>query len=125
MKKVLFFAGSLFVLMACSKDQGIESDRQDSAVAMKGAASPGEQEWNTVHIRNSSFSPDSLTVNINNTVSWKNDDAIAHTVTSDKFDSGDMPPGSTFKLYFDNTGSYYYFCKNHNERGVIVVTGIR
>ena len=124
MKKVLFFAGSLFLLVACSKDRSIEGKQDDASVTIKNSSS-SEPDMNIVHILNTGFSPDSMMVNINSSVSWVNDDAVSHTVTSDKFDSGDILPGSTFKFNFDNTGSYYYHCTHHSERGVIVVAGIR
>jgi plastocyanin len=126
MKKVFFFTGLLFLLLGCSKDQsvtGINVSDNISAKGGNGKESPTIQ--NTVHILGSGFSPDSLIVNINSTVFWVNDDDKPHTVTSDKFDSGDILPGSTYKFYFDNTGHYHYYCKYHSEKAVIVVAGIR
>ena len=121
MKKFLFVAGSLMMLVACTKDKSME----DSQEGVSATATKSEQSFNQVHIFSTGFSPDSLMVNINNNVTWVNQDARTHTVTSEKFDSGDITPGAAYKYYFDNTGSYYYYCRYHGERGVIVVTGIR
>jgi plastocyanin len=124
MKKVLFFAGSLFVLVACSKDQSIEG-KQDDAIATVKSGSSSEPGQNIIHILSTGFTPDSLLANINSTVSWVNDDNGIHTVTSDKFDSGDIPPGAMFKYAFDNTGRYPYSCRYHPHSGVVVIAGIR
>ena len=127
MKKILFSASLLFLLFACSKDRSVDTLNADQTkVSGSGARFGSEAGQNIVHIVNSTFSPDSLMININSTLSWVNDDNTPHTVTSDRFDSGEIPPGAMFKYTFDNnTGPYYYHCKNHGETGVVVVAGIR
>ena len=127
MKKIFFSTAVVFLLLACSKEKSISdlnsSDKVSAAASKTGSNSPSEQ--NVVHILSSGFSPDSMMVNIDNTVTWVNDDTKTHTVSSDKFDSGDIPPGGSFKFHFDNTGTYEYFCRYHGERAVLVVAGIR
>jgi len=127
MKKSFLFAGLLFLLLACSKDKNITGTNADGSVNAKSSVKSEPFTENTVHITSSGFSPEFLRVNINNTVVWVNDDNVVHTVTSPsgKFDSGDIPPGSTFRYYFDNTGNYDYYCKYHDIRGTIQVAGIR
>ena len=100
MKKNIFFAGLLFLLIACSKEK--------STVNNNG-------NLNTVSMKNSIFSPSTLQVNINATVTWVNDDNTVHTVTSDNgsFDSGDMAPGAKFTYTFTNTGTFNYHCTIH------------
>jgi len=113
MKKNFLFAGFLLLLAACSKEN---SD------------SNGSVNLNTVSIKNMSFSPQSLRVNINATVTWVNDDNITHTVTADdgSFDSGDILPGAKFMYTFSNTGTYNYHCTYHlSMTGTIIATGIR
>ena len=125
MKKVFFFTGLLFLLLGCSKDQSVTDMNDSDNINAKANIGNETTPQNTVHILASGFSPDSLLVNINSAVFWVNDDGKTHTVTSDKFDSGDILPGSTYKFTFDNTGHYQYYCKYHAERAVIVVAGIR
>ena len=79
------------------------------------------------------FSPDTVTVVIgkNNTVLWTNDDAAAHTVTSNSgdpasFDSGTSGPltthGGTFQFTFAVPGTYHYHCSFHSwMQGTVVV----
>ena len=67
------------------------------------------------------FSDSNLTVAVGTTVSWSNDDTIAHTVTSgnfdvgisDLFDSSLFPPGESFEYTFDDPGTFDYFCIVH------------
>lgn len=74
-----------------------------------------------------SFVPDEITVSVDTTVTWTNDDTIAHTTTSDDgtWDSGTMSPDDTFEVTFDEAGTYEYFCTIHPStmRGIITVEG--
>lgn len=126
MKKIFFFTGLLFVLLACSKDKSVADPNSDNISAKAKAGKDPSSFQNIIHITNSSFSPAYLEVNIGATVTWINDDVEAtHTVSGEKFESGDIPPGGSFKASFDNTGTFNYFCKYHSEKAVLVVAGIR
>ena len=61
------------------------------------------------------YTPDSVTINVGDTVLFKNSDSVGHTVAADDktFDSGDMPTGATFTHTFDKPGTYVYFCAYH------------
>jgi len=67
------------------------------------------------------YSPQHLTIGLGDRVIWKNDDTIAHTVTSGspsdgpdgKFDSSLFMAGETFSFTFDDTGNHRYFCFIH------------
>ena len=81
------------------------------------------------------FTPNPLTVAVGTSVSWRNDDSVFHTVTSGTstgtvgspdgtFDSGEILPGDTFSLTFDEPATFDYFCVPHPwMRGQIIVTG--
>ena len=79
------------------------------------------------------YSPSTVTlvVGVNNTVTWTNDDATIHTVTSfsvpagaKSFNSGTMAPGSTFTFAFTVPGTYKYGCEIHPwMQGTIIVKG--
>jgi plastocyanin len=79
-----------------------------------------------VSISNFSFSPGSFSFPAANTVTvtWTNNDSVAHTVTSDAslFDSGSIPPGGTFSRTFPSTGMFSYHCSIHpSMTGTITV----
>ena len=123
MKKIFILTGLLFVLLACNKDKSMADLNPDGINAK--AKEPFVSQ-NIIHIINSSFSPAYLEINIGATVTWINDDAeTTHTVSGEKFESGDIPPGGSFKTSFDNTGTFTYFCKYHSEKAVVMVAGIR
>jgi len=71
---------------------------------------------NTVTIQSMAFSPSTITITAGSTVKWTNNDAIAHTVTSNTgaFDSGNMAAGATYSYTFSTAGTYNYHCTYHS-----------
>jgi plastocyanin len=61
------------------------------------------------------YEPADVTVPAGDTVVWRNDGDVMHTVTSDDgtFDSGDIPPGLTFRWRSTTPGTYRYHCTPH------------
>jgi plastocyanin len=55
-----------------------------------------------------SFSPGSITVviGVNNTIMWVNQDSVAHTVTSNSFNSGNLNAGASFTVTLTTPGQY-------------------
>lgn len=92
---------SLVLLSACKKD-----DKDDNTPAPSG----------TVSMKNDVFSPANLTVAVNTTVVWTNNDSWDHTVTSDngQFNSGHISAGATFSKQFTATGTFPYHCDLHS-----------
>ena len=126
MKKFFFVTIAASFMLACTKDKSVSdlTSSNDTKVSAQSASDPSASQ-HVIHITASGFSPDSTMFNVNNTVEWINDDKISHTVTSDKFDSGDIPPGGSFKYYFDDPGTYHYACRYHGEKGIVAIAGIR
>ena len=100
-----------------------------SAVATTASAGGnGSSSGNTVAMppgvgsdQSLNFQPASLTVAPGTTVTWKNLDSVAHTVTSTSvpsgaksFNSGNMPPGATFQVTLTVPGTYHYYCTYHS-----------
>jgi plastocyanin len=94
------------------------------AVADQSPA-PGPSPF-LVDISNNAFSPSALTVPAGSTVTWKNDDPYAHTVTmqgTNGFDSGNLGSGKSFSETFTAPGTYAYYCSIHpSMTGTITVT---
>ena len=66
------------------------------------------------------FIPATLTIKAGTTVTWTNNTAVGHTVTSDdgkSFDSGMANPiaaqGGTFSFTFTKAGTFAYHCEIH------------
>ena len=95
----------------------------------KGSANPevditklSQKQWND---------PSPITININDTVKWINNDTESHTVTSGigggiigtttttkgkpngLFNSGILKPGDSWSFKFNKSGTFNYFCTIH------------
>lgn len=89
------------------------------AIAQKAAS-----HTHAVVIHNFAFQPAELTVNVGDTVVWKNTDVVSHTVTSadGSFDSGEIKPGKSWRLVAKKAGVFAYACSPHpNMRGALTV----
>ena len=73
-----------------------------------------------VPMKDYAFVPTTLHVRVGETVTWRNDDPVAHTVTSDDvegaLDSGSIPKGGAFSHTFTAPGTYHYHCEPHSGR---------
>ena len=82
-------------------------------VEMQSAAEPKEH---TVVIKDFKFIPATLTVNVGDTVTWKNEDIAPHTATAkgkNSFDSGNLDSGASWSYVVKKKGDYPYFCSYH------------
>jgi plastocyanin len=63
------------------------------------------------------FVPAAITVPVGTTVTWTNNDAVAHTVTASdgSFDSGNLAPGDSWSHTFTAAGSFDYRCNYHPD----------
>jgi len=90
-----------------------------------GAAKPVAAGAN-VEMKNIQFVPASITVKAGQTIHWKNNDGVAHTVTATggaKFDSGTVNAGGTYKFTPTTAGTIQYRCTIHpNQKGTITVS---
>jgi plastocyanin len=71
-----------------------------------------------VTILSFAFHPQSITIKVGTTVTWTDNDSVAHTVTSlsgpASFNSGPLGgPGGTFHFTFTKAGTYNYHCMIH------------
>ena len=106
------------------------------AVLAVGCGSSAKAE--TVSLKLIAFRPERLEVKAGSSVTWRNDDATQHTVTSGQvtqeggtvkttpdgtFDSGQLAMGKTFTFRLSKPGTYSYYCQIHpaTMRGQIVV----
>ena len=68
------------------------------------------------------FSPANLTIGHGTTVTWKNGDAVNHTVgnassSAEVFSSGFIAAGGTFSHTFATPGTFPYYCGIHGADG--------
>ena len=85
---------------------------------------PDPHGQKTVNIYNHAFDPAQLNVASGTTVRFVNKDTEPHTATADNdlFDTGELEPGGSFKVYFEGSGTVTYHCELHPDmKGSIVV----
>lgn len=73
------------------------------------------------------FHPETMNVAVGDTITWTNDDAVTHTVTSldgGPLDSGDVDSDGEYEATFSEIGTYEYVCTIHPfMEGTVEVTG--
>jgi plastocyanin len=121
------------VLTGCGGGGGYSSSAPPpamSTVQMVTCPASGTMDVSIVSMTAPGFSPSSLTVLVNTTVKWTNNDAtlIAHTVTgttvptNGTFDSGQMSAGASVCFKFTSAGTFNYHCSNHPLTMIGLVT---
>ena len=91
-----------------------------------GNTNPGANE---IFMENTAFTPANKTISVGTTLTWRNRDGFAHTVTSGTpgspsgvFDSGNLGSGGSFSFTFNSAGTFNYFCSLHpSMTGTITV----
>lgn len=116
MKKLVLVLSTLVIITAFVAVAGCTTSVTPSATPTP---------LNTIIIKNFAFNPATLTVNKGTTVTWTNEDAATHTISSDQFtSSSNLNKGDSYKFQFNTTGTYNYICGIHpNMKGTIVVEG--
>lgn len=77
-----------------------------------------------VSIGDSSFTPQAITINVGDTVTWTNNGVLVHTSTRSgtfPWDSGFMSPGQAFSVIFTQSGTFPYLCTTHGFTGTVTV----
>ena len=71
------------------------------------------------------FEPAVIRVAVGDTVRWTNLDLVPHTATSPQgvFDSGDLPPDSSWVMVVTRDGTLGYACQYHPGMKGSIVTG--
>lgn len=84
--------------------------------------SSGTPGANEVWMQNTAFTPASITVALNTTITWTNKDNMNHNVTSSSFQSPTIASGGTYSHLFASVGTYTYNCTFHaGMNGTVIV----
>ncbi len=125
----MYFAAAVFTLftltfagLACSG----KSSNPYASTPTGPTPPPPPASSNTVVMTGMTFSPATITVAVGTTVTWKNNDGIAHTSTSDTgvWDTGNIAAGSSATTTFNTAGTFPYNCIYHvsmGMRGTVIV----
>ncbi|MEA2193318.1 MAG: hypothetical protein QOI73_3439 [Solirubrobacteraceae bacterium] len=89
----------------------------DSAATSAAPAAPsGARSSGAIAMKNVAFGPRAATVSVGDTVTWTNEDRIAHDVVATSgatFDSGTFGAGETFRFRATRPGTIAYVCTLH------------
>lgn len=137
MKKVIAITSYLFLtlfLAGCSSQTTAPAPEQTSTSSAMPAVtgqpvdemvvSEGETAPKTINvsIKNFAFNPPTITINPGDTVTWTNEDSVAHTATGDDFDTGHLEKGQSGSYTFQSAGTFDYICTIHpSMKGQVIV----
>ena len=105
---------------------GGDGDDDKTSSANAPATTPTETQQEAipavvkVSIGDNFYKPKDLTIKRGQSISWRNEGAVAHTVTSDtdsavKFDSGTLDPRGVYALKPTTVGKITYYCTIHGK----------
>jgi plastocyanin len=97
-----------------------------AALALLAPAAPAAAATVTVKITATGFSPRSVTINLNDRVTWRNTDTHSHQVVADNgaFASPILAPGKTYTHPFRSAGAFrYHDALYPARRGSVFVKG--
>jgi plastocyanin len=72
------------------------------------------QSGATIHMRDSTFNPQTIRVHVGDTVVFSNDDEVPHNVTGSALNSGDIDGGKSWTYTFTKPGAYNFVCTYHS-----------
>ncbi|MGD9673992.1 MAG: PQQ-dependent sugar dehydrogenase [Candidatus Nitrosocosmicus sp.] len=134
---VLSFTGSLFRILpasastttnsAPSADTSTAEAKEDDDRSISDDRSTSQDKNSIPAVilginGDSSYSPNPVTIQSGQTITWYNGDTISHTVTSgqdngenagEAFDSEAIIPNQYYSITFDDSGEYQYYCFYH------------
>jgi len=114
----------LVLMVLCSAGAAADDAKGKDKEAEKTPATKRTAKTHTITIKNSKYTPASLTIHVGDTIIWKNDDDKDHTVIADdkSFKSENISSGDNYTFAFKKAGTFKYGCKYHpREKGTITV----
>lgn len=105
---------ALVVVFVVTRPDNAEMDMSNSK-NQNEATQKATAETNEVSIKGFAFSPATIKVKKGTTVTWTNEDSVAHTVTGDNGGPSSelIGQGETYTYTFNEAGTFDYHCKPH------------
>lgn len=86
---------------------------------------PGNRDTTVVRVdvRAIAYAPREIRIRVGQTVEWRNEDPVVHTVTADdeKWGSGLLAEGGVYSRMFTEAGRYPYHCQPHPQMKAVVI----
>lgn len=123
--RLAIFSVIALLLVACSGGSSRSSQAVNQSPAQQSNSASATSKTITVLISQFKYKPDPITVNVGDTIEWKNADIVPHTVTSEdkqSFDSGSIAKGASWRFTAAKRGTFNYFCTLHpNMKAKLIV----
>ncbi|HKG57226.1 MAG TPA: cupredoxin family copper-binding protein [Candidatus Limnocylindrales bacterium] len=119
-----FILSAALAAAACASSAATQSAPASAAPAASASAPASAASGTNVDIKGFAFAPPATNVKVGDTVTWTNQDTVAHTATLDdkSVDSGNLAAGATFSHAFPQAGTFAYHCSIHPQmKGTITV----
>ncbi len=131
---LLFVAMAAAMLLACPPRA--DPEPEEPPVPDPRVEAMEENEEVIVEMTDNRFEPERASVQVGQTVRWRNSSSRIHTVTADpqlaanpqnielpegaeRFHSGDIAPEEEFTRQLDVPGTYRYVCVPHEMEGMV------
>lgn len=126
MRTVHYTAALVTLFLFTVVGSGCKSDSSNPYGSSITAPAPVTAPANTVLLSGMAFSPATITVAVGTTVTWKNNDGVTHTSTSDTgvWNTGNIAGNSSTVTTFRTAGTFPYHCIYHGSmgmRGTVIV----
>lgn len=120
-KKILLAVAAVIAIIGIVAFTTAGSDKSMDSMNMTDKAASSDTTMasaDKISIKNYMYGPMNTTVKVGTTVTWTNEDAVAHTVTAETKmegapDSMDIPQNGTYSFTFTKAGTYNYYCVPH------------
>ena len=119
-----FLAAAFVVLVGCGSSYN--SNSSNNSVTSTDCTTANAQGTSTVVMQSMAYSPVCVKVSQGATVTFVNQDSVAHTVTTDSgqpesFDSGTISSGTSFQHTFNTIGTIAIHCNFHSNMHLTVI----
>jgi plastocyanin len=113
--RVVLVSALALLAAACGSSDSTTAPTPTPAPVVSGSGTPISIPVGAQTLGNNAYNPDTLDVTVGTTVTWTNNDSIAHTSTSNGagWDSGAIAPRAQFSFTFQNAGTFPYHCAIH------------
>jgi plastocyanin len=110
LRRLIVIASLLFPLTACGGSSPTDPSPTPSPSGTPVSIVQGAETLTTT-----AYAPNPVTISAGGTVTWKNNDSVAHTSTADAggWDSGTIAAGAQFSHTFQTAGTFTYHCTIH------------
>jgi plastocyanin len=91
------------------------------ASAAPAARPLAQSKRHVIEMQAFAFQPTVLEVTVGDTIAWVNRDAVPHTATAEKWDTGNIGAGATGVVVARGKGEHTYICAYHPSMKAKVV----